>query len=395
MRFWPKSEVRRRNLAVLVFSVIPLMLTSSRAMSQIFAGEAIPVVQRTDPPQLLRFRFLALVFGREGPMDTALASAPVMGHEYLVEANLHGVESAASVRFQLIDMAGRELQTITMWKATDSSTEGDFYGIVTVPNQPFRAVVLGTATNGSAIRSAFGSLFQPASNGVDLPLGIPQGVPVNQAAGIQKMMDEYREQLHAQSKQAAAANPDGTINLTRNVVSPIRYEPLNSTSGVPIGIRLHYSIRFPTQQTVRGVPHMFPEYALPAWRGVVSMKPLTGSITPAPSMIGVQSLPEVVQYEAAATYQAGVTYSFTIDMVPDFVFQGTQTGRFCLFNQKVLNREIWNALISSSDSVSYSVSIADTGTSARIPASYSQRTFHESFVASGAGDCGAVPNVRF
>src|SRR5262249_37452171 len=73
------------------------------------------------------------------------------------------------------------------------------------------------------------------------------------------------------------------------------------------------------------------------------MKPLGGTITPAPQMVGVQSLQDVLVYRAAATYQAGTTYSFTVDLVPDYVFQGTQTGRFCIHEQKVTNRAVWDA----------------------------------------------------
>jgi hypothetical protein len=137
---------------------------------------------------------------------------------------------------------------------------------------------------------------------------------------------------------------------------------------------------------------VYPEIA---WRGMVTMKPLTGTITPAPQMVGAQSLQDVIVYQAAATYQAGVTYSFTIDMIPDFVFQGAQSGRFCIYEQKFTNRTVWNALVTSSAPIPYSLTISDTGTSATIPSFLPQRTFHESFAAGGAVDCGPVPNIRF
>jgi len=73
-----------------------------------------------------------------------------------------------------------------------------------------------------------------------------------------------------------------------------------------------------------------------------------GTITPEPQMVGVQSLQDVLVYRAAATYRAGQTYTFVVDMVPDYVFQGTQTGRFCIYEQKFNNRSAWDALKSSS-----------------------------------------------
>ena len=160
-------------------------------------------------------------------------------------------------------------------------------------------------------------------------------------------------------------------------------------------MRLRYSIRFPSRQTITAVPEVFPVYPTAAWRGAVTMKPLAGTITPAPQMVGAQSMQDVIVYKAGATYQAGVTYNFTIDLVPDFIFQGTQTGRFCIFEQKVTNRALWDALIASPNAVPYSVTITDTETVASIPAFFPQRTFYGSFAAGGALDCGPVPNIRF
>jgi len=104
---------------------------------------------------------------------------------------------------------------------------------------------------------------------------------------------------------------------------------------------------------------------------------------------------DVIVYQAAATYQAGVTYTFIIDLVPDFVFQGTQSGRFCIHEQKFTNRPVWDALKASQAPVPYSITINATETVASIPAFFPQRTFYESFVAGGAFDCGPQPNIRF
>jgi hypothetical protein len=128
---------------------------------------------------------------------------------------------------------------------------------------------------------------------------------------------------------------------------------------------------------------------------MVTMKPLTGTITPTPQMVGVQSLNDVIVYQAAATYEAGTSYSFTIDMIPDFVFQGSLSGRFCIHEQKFENRSVWSALLASSAPIPYSLTINDTGTVANIPLFLPQRTFHDSFAAGGAVDCGPVPNIRF
>src|SRR5215510_12188277 len=130
------------------------------ASAQSYRGEAIPVVQRVDPVEFLRLRFLTFAFGHEGPMDTPLSTPPVAGREYFVEADVFGIESAATIRFELVDAAGRSLQTLTMWKATDGSDDGEFYGFVTVPNQPFRVAASGSGRSGAAFRLVLSTLFQ-------------------------------------------------------------------------------------------------------------------------------------------------------------------------------------------------------------------------------------------
>jgi len=364
-------------------------------LAQNFRGEALPVVQRAAPVEFSRLRFLTFVFGREGPMDTPLSSPPVMGREYFVEADLSGIESAASIRFELLDVNGRPLQQLRMWKASDGSGDGEFYGFITVPTQPFRAAVTGTMTTGSPLRTVLGVLFQPVANGPADTQVLPPGIPANQISQLQEMVNAYRQQIRARATQAAADHPGGVIVFARTQVSAIAYEPLFSASGGPIGMRLRYSIRFAERQTITAVPHVFPVYQEAAWRGMVSMKPLSGTITPTPQMAGVQSQQDVIAYQATATYLAGVTYTFAVDMVPDFVFHGTQSGRFCIHEQKFTNRTVWNALVASQAPIPYTVTISDTGTVATIPPFLPQRTFHESFAAGGAGDCGPVPNIRF
>src|SRR5262245_8318313 len=112
---------RTRYGLLLIF----LALTATVADAQNYRGEAVPVMQRVDLGEFLRLRFLTFAFGHEGPMDTPLSTPPVAGREYLVEADVFGIESAATIRFDLLDATGRALQTITMWKQSDGSTDGE------------------------------------------------------------------------------------------------------------------------------------------------------------------------------------------------------------------------------------------------------------------------------
>ena len=216
--------------------------------AQNYRGEAVPIAERVDPVEFSRLLFLTFVFGREGPMDAPLATPPVAGREYFVEADIFGIESVSSIRFEIVDAGGRALQTLTMWKASDSSTDGEFYGFVTIPNQPFRAAASGTNTSGAAFRVVLDTVFQPATNGPPEQSVLPPGIPANQAAQLQGMVAAYRQQLKTRAAQAAAEHPGGVITLARAVVSRIAYEPLSAASGAPIGLRLRYSMRFASRR---------------------------------------------------------------------------------------------------------------------------------------------------
>ena len=55
----------------------------------------------------------------------------------------------------------------------------------------------------------------------------------------------------------------------------------------------------------------------------------------------------------------------------------------------------WDAIRSSTTPVSYTIAIQHLNYKAEIPAFLPQRTFYESFIKTGAHDCGNVPNNRF
>ena len=352
--------------------------------AQDYRGEAIPKINHPDPIEFSRLRFLTFTFGHEGPMDMPLPTPPVSGREYFVEADILGMETVATIRFEFVDTTGRTVQTLNMW--TDSSTDGEFYGFVTVPSQPFRTAISGTTIDGTPFRAIDGAMVHPLASGT--------AEDSRQLPGTEAMVAAYRQQMKARFDQAKLDHPDGIIRIGRATVSRIAYEPLHSASGMTIGMRLRYSIRFPSRQTINVIPHVFPAYPTSEWRSMVTMKPLSGTITPTPQMVGVQSLQDVVIYGADATYEAGV-YNVTIDLIPDYVFQGTQTRRFCLHEQKFSNRPAWNALIGSAAPIPYSVSIIDTETRATIPSFFPQHMFYEAFRADGAFDCGPTPNIRF
>ncbi|MSV34839.1 MAG: hypothetical protein EXQ47_04480 [Bryobacterales bacterium] len=341
----------------------------------------------------MRFRTLAL--GREGPDYFPLKSTAVQGRQYLADARIDGIEGVAAVRFELTDAAGRALQLLSMWKATDSSTDGEFLGLVTIPGQPFRMAAVGTDRRGAAFRVLSRDVIQPPVSGADEPGLVSPGFPAIGQEQIQKIVDGARQEMGTRAARAATEHPGGVISIGSSALSRIGYEPFVSPSGAPLGLRLRYSLRFDADSTVAAIPHVFPVYKPYEWRGLVTMKGLRGTISPAPEL-GAMSLNDVIVYGSRAQYRAGVTYTFSIDMVPDYVFQGTLSGRYCVHDQKfAANPNPWNALLASSETPPYSLSWNDAGSVATIPAFYPQSALRANFITAGATDCGPGANLRF
>lgn len=375
-----------------------LAVLSATLGAQDFRGEITPRAARGTPTAISfgRLRFRTLALGREGPGYFPLRSVAVQGHEYMADARIDGIEGVASIRFELIDAAGRALQPLTLWKQSDASDSGAFLGLVTIPRQPFRMAAAGTDRRGLAFRVVSRDVIQPPASGVDEPGLIPPGFPAVEQSKLQQFIDSARRERSARMARAATEHPGGVITLGGSAISRIAYEPFVSPAGAPLGVRLRYSLRFDTDSTIAAIPHVFPVYKQDEWRGLVTMKGLRGTISPAPGMPGATSLNDVIVYNSPALYHAGVTYTFSIDLIPDYVFQGTLSGRYCVHDQKFAARPgPWNALLASSEAPPYSVSWNDLGSITEIPAYYPQSMLRANFIAAGATGCGPNANIRF
>ena len=375
-----------------------LALATLPAAAQDFRGS---VVRRNTTPRSAKaidffaFDFQSLIWSRHGPSYFEIETPPVKGREYLVEADVSGIDAIASLRFYLADEAGSSAEPLIMWKADDSESDGEFLGFVTVPSHPFLVVVVGSDRHGTPFRRAFPDVIRPVDSAQERPL-LPPGIDGSQADQVQRWVDELRGRLKARSAQAEQLHPGGVIALTRSSILDMSYEPFHSSDGSPIGLRLRYRIRFAADALIAAVPTVSPRYSNRDWLGVVKMKPLQGNITPAPEFRGAASLTDVIAYRGRASCRAGVTYSFTVDLVPDYVIQGVRNGRFCLYERKFERRlDRWAAIRASTAPVPYSVSIRDLDYDAEVPSFFPQGTFYDGFVQAGAADCGPTGNNRF
>ena len=375
-----------------------LVIATLPAAAQDFRGSVVP--RNTTPRSakaidFFALRFQSLTLGHEGPNYFGIEHPPVKGREYLVGAVVSGIDAIASLRFDLTDEIGSSVQPLVMWKADDSESDGRFYGFVSVPSHPFRFIVSGSDRHGTSFRRALPEVIRPVDSAQERPL-LPPGLEASLAARIQERVEEHGRTLKARSAQAARVHPNGLIVLARSSVLEMTYEPFHSSDGNPLGLRLRYRIRFAADALISAVPRVSPLYSERDWRGVVDMKPLQGDITPAPEFRGSSSLTNLIMNRGRASYRAGVTYSFTVDMVPGYVIQGVRSGRFCLYERKFeRNWNRWAAIRAGTAPLPYSVSMRDLHYDAEVPSFFPQGTFYESFVRAGAADCGPMPNNRF
>ena len=380
-------------LKIFLCFLLPLL-----AIAQDYRGNVKPVIamRRSSEIEFFEFKFRALRLGHEGPDYFPIKTQPVAGREYLVEADVSAIDAVGNIRFELVDELGRPVQTLVMWKETDAADDGEFAGLLTVPAHSFRAVATITDRSGRSVRLVCPRQFRPSATGPEEPF-LPPGAEAQYADVMQRLAEESRQTMRVRMEQARQAHPGGWIALSRARVLGMSYEPLLSPAGNEIGLRLRYAFQPETDLLIAALPHVFPAYTAFDWRGTVSMKPLTGAVNPVPEIEGVASVSDLILYNARARYRAGVTYAFTVDLIPDYVIQGVLTGGFCLYEQKFIGpaRTHWDGIRASAAPVKYSISITDLDYAAEIPTFFPQRTFYEALIREGARDCGPQPTNRF
>ena len=193
-----------------------LALASLPAAAQDFRGSVVP---RNTAPRSAKaidffaFDFQSIIWGRHGPSYFEIETPPVKGREYLVEADVSGIDAIASLQFYIADEAGSSAEPLIMWKTDDSESDGEFLGFVTVPSHPFLVVVSGSDRHGTPFRRAFPEVIRPVDSAQERPL-LPPGIDGSQADQVQSWVDELRGRLKARSTQAERLHPDGIIALT-------------------------------------------------------------------------------------------------------------------------------------------------------------------------------------
>jgi hypothetical protein len=354
----------------------------------------LPVQPRlTEEISFEKFEFQQLIISRH-PGMFGLEGEPTKGFRYFIEARIYGEEAIATAKFEAVDEAGNVIQKILIGRQPHAGGGSDFYGVMKVPDRPFRVVLSGEGIDGKNYRLTYERLFRPTTR-QQTPVRDPAGrLPANARqrrqllALVQQQMDKLEEDVKK--------NAPEMIVLPRTRVSNVMYAQYLSKSGRPLGLRITYDVEFSHDGYYNPELLLFLNYKNVEWRGRITMTTLTGSIEPKPEEPGAPQDQPHVGYGAGYLYKAGTTYHFTAEYIPDFVNYNENRSKFCINYQK--NKyspeaeAAFKEILANNTPSPYSIEIRNTDFVGVIEGLPSQSELLKSFVADGAKDCAPQPN---
>ena len=330
------------------------------------------------------------------PGSSTIEGEPTKEARFFVQAKLYGEEAIATAKFEAVDERGNVIQKILIERRADANGGSGFYGVMKVPDRPFRVVISGEGVDGLSYSRTYERLFRPTTRPLS-PILIPSATTdATQREKLETAAKEYMNKMEEELSKKAGQ----MIVMPHVRVSNVMYAPFLSNAGRPLGVRITLDVEFSQDGYYNPELHIYPDYKNPDWRGRIDMKPLTGSIEPLPAEEGSpQNQPHILAFGAGYLYRTHTTYHFTAEYVPDYVIQNEKKTKFCIWNQQYKYspemHAAWKAILSSKAPTKYTLYINNTNFGGEIEGLHPQGVLFNSFVAEGAKDCGAQPTNRF
>ncbi len=391
-------------LAVILFGIQDCFPPYTAFTSTLVTGAGRPVRRIIGSRSSARevtfhsFEFQSIYFGREGPNYMSIKGEPSKGAQQLAKAELFGQEEVTTAKFELTDEAGNVLELLHFVKLSHSSSDGEYFGLVSVPTQPFRVRVSGKDTHGADFKLMCNHVFRPVDQPPTPPL-VPPGIPAETEEKLRKALEAEDQRTKAQNEEESRKHPDGLIIIPQVQVSNVTYETFLSAKGNALGIQMQYDARFSQDGLYSPSPFVFPVYENFDMRGSVEMKVINESIDPLPDVQYPLQRPDLLKYDTAAGYRANTVYHFTVDMIPDYVIQNAKKTKFCIYVQKFggspKRLSLWEALSTNGMPIKYRIDIRNTDFNGETDNFHAQKVFLASFVNEGSQDCGPNPNINF
>jgi hypothetical protein len=304
---------------------------------------------------------------------------PVRGSRHQAQVYASGFNIEA-IEFQLISEQGEVIAPLKV-RQSDYSNPYNFTLMVETPNQPFRIRARGRDTNGKP--------FQRVLYWLVRPLAAEAAAQQPDTTGIIVTPQTQQQSQPTQDWEKTAVA--GEYRIVRSQVTQWSDEPLLSEKGNPLGIRLKYSIRFPVDGQYSPFPQAFPERITSSYTGALSLRVHRSNVEPLPE--GLQNAQQLF-FGGRPTFKGGITYNFTVEMVPGYANYNEPKKSFCLMTKSYSQqgvRERFDREVMSEIKVRYRLSVSGTDMEGRTPVltenSYAPGTWHQGFLKDGVIEC--------
>jgi hypothetical protein len=321
------------------------------------------------------------------PGMTEIKGEPTIGARFFARAWIYDWEAIATAKFEAVDENGNFIQKILINRETGANGDSDFYGVIKIPDRPFRVVMSGEGWDGKTFTRTFERLFKPTTHHQNAILIPPGGSPVDETKSRQ-LVEDYLNKMEEDVRKKAG----DMIVMPRTRVSNVMYAPYFSKTGRQLGLRITYDIQFSQDGYFNPELDIFLDYKKEDWRGRIDMKPLTGSIEPKPEEAGSpQVQPHMLAYGAGYLYKADTTYHFTAEYVPNYAVQNEEKTKFCIYhdpyNESPQMQTALREILADNAPTPYTLEIRNTDFFGVIEGLPSQGILLKNFLAEGAKDC--------
>lgn len=298
---------------------------------------------------------------------------PVRGSRQQAQVYASGFNIEA-MEFQAISEQGEAIAPLKI-RQSDFSNPYNFTLLLETPDQPFRIRARGRDSSGKAFQRVFYWLVRPAAaESVNAQPDVPGAAITSQPA-------------QDWDKNAVA----GEYKIVRARITNWSDEPLLSEKGNPIGLRLKYSIQFPVEGQYSPYPQAYPERITNLYTGALSLKLYRSHVEPLP--VGLQT-PQQMFFGGRPVFKAGVTYNFTVELIPGYANYNEQKKNFCLatksYSQQGI-RDRFEREVTSDDKLRFRLSFSGTDLESRTPVltenAYTPGDWHRSFIKDGVTEC--------
>ncbi len=280
--------------------------------------------------------------------------------------------SIDTLNIEMIDERGRPIGPVK-FRQTDGSNLSAYMLLLEPPPQPFRLMVSGRDLNGRDYRRILYYLIQTYSP--------------NQPVDSDPQTARNLQQVEDLERTATT----GEKRILRARVVRWVDEPWLSEKGNPVGIRLRYTINFPTTSSYTPMPQIYPDRVGYGYTGATGMRVHHATVSPQPAGIN----PALSwSYGSRATFTAGVDYEFVVEMLPNYVIFNESTKSFCLQSRPYTQtglKERFEREVESLQRIRFRFSVSGTDLEGRSTGvtekSYVLRDLHQGYLREGAIEC--------